>query len=342
MPGLWVLLGAVPLILLRQAIRRFAIANLHVRAAIALDIVVAVAQLGGFVVLGYFGSLSLAGIFAVMGVACGLACVGVYLIDPPTVRFVRGRFLPDWNLNWAFGKWALRTYLVGQTPTALLWILGLAAGAAAAGVFGACLTLIGMSNVLLLGVSNVLTPQASHAFATGGVPVLRRMLHRTAIAMMVPLGAFCLFIMLSGDWLMVLSFGSSGQGTGAILAVLALHTLIGSVSLAAGCGLWAIDQPRANFLADASAMAVTLVAAFLILPFGVLGAALANLAGMVAGTVLRTMTLSNYLHRAAAEGIDPPPRLAACSKAVSSPAAPAGIPCVEPGPCLVDAFEAVV
>ena len=35
LPGLWVLLGAGPLILLRQGIRRLTFANLHVRSAIA-------------------------------------------------------------------------------------------------------------------------------------------------------------------------------------------------------------------------------------------------------------------------------------------------------------------
>ena len=100
----------------------------------------------------------------------------------------------DWRQNWAFAKWTLRSYLLGYTaPYVLLWILGLTAGAAAAGVLGICNTLIGMTNVLVMGVDNVLTPQATHAFATGGTQGLRRILLRTGAFLTLILGGlFCL------------------------------------------------------------------------------------------------------------------------------------------------------
>lgn len=303
LPGLWILLGAAPLILLRQGVRRFAFANLHVRSAIALDAVVAVVQLGGIALLGYLGWLSLAGIFAVMGGACGLACFGVYLLDPPKVRFVRDRFLPDWNLNWAFAKWAVRGYLIGNTtPYVMLWILGMTIGSAAAGVLGACTTLIGMANVLLMGVDNVLTPQSSHAFATGAARGLSRMLVRIAAFLVLTLGGFCLFVMLTGDFLAVFVFGNDYHGTGGILLALALSSLMYGIGIVAGNGLWAVDQPRACFLGDICCLIVTLIAAVLLIPpLGALGAALATLAGMTAAAIARMTLLVRYLRHAAME-----------------------------------------
>jgi len=298
-PGLWALLVALPLVLLRQAIRRFAFARLHVRSAVALDAVVAVVQLGGLALIGYLGQMSLVGIFVIMGGACGLASFGAFLLDKPRVHFVRERLLSDWRCNWAFGKWTLRSYLLGYTtPFVLLWILGLSVGAAAAGVLGACTTLVGMTNVLIMGVDNVLTPQASHAFATGGTRDLRRILARTAAFLVLTLGGFSLLILATGDRLAVLAFGAAGQGSGAILAALAVSTLMNGIGVVAGNGLWAIDKPRPNFLADVFCMFATIVAAwFLIVPLGVLGAALANLAGMSAAAIVRTITLMRYLHR---------------------------------------------
>jgi hypothetical protein len=38
----------------------------------------------------------------------------------------------------------------------MLWILGLTVDAAVVGIFGACSTLIGMTNVLLSGTDNIL------------------------------------------------------------------------------------------------------------------------------------------------------------------------------------------
>ncbi len=301
MQGLCVLLVAAPLILIRQAVRRFAFARLHVKSAIVLDIVVAAVQLGGFALLGFFGKLNLASIFAVMGGACGFACAGMYLIDPPTIRFVRHRFVPDWRFNWAFSKWALRSYLVGSTtPYLMLWILGLTVGTSDAGVFGACLTLVGIANVLLTGIDNVLTQQGAHAFVTEGAQGLRRVLLRTAAMLVLALGGVCLFIALTGDWLPVLVFGGRFQGTGGILLALALSASVGSLGLVAGNGLWAVDKPRNNFVGDIYCIAVTLTTAGLLIPrFGALGAALSNLTGMTAGVVARITMLKRFLNRAA-------------------------------------------
>src|SRR5262249_4402267 len=88
LPGLWALVGAAPMLLFRQWIRRFTFANLALKSAIALDTTVAVVQLTGLFLLGRFGMLSLFRIFAVMGGACGLASVGWYFLAKPKLRFV--------------------------------------------------------------------------------------------------------------------------------------------------------------------------------------------------------------------------------------------------------------
>ncbi len=298
-PGIWALLGAGPLWLLRDAIRRFNYAHLHVRSAIVLDVIVAVVQLGGLALLGYFGMLSLFAIYAMMGAACGIASVGWYLSAPPRVRLNRTRLMSDWRNNWAFGKWAVRTFLLGNTtPYIMVWLLALSVGAAATGVLGACTTLIGITNILLSGVANVLTPQAAHAYASGGAGDLRRVLGRTAVFLALALGSLVLLVTLTGDRLAVFVFGAQYQGTGPILIALAFAALLNSIGMVVGNGLWAIDQPRANFLADVCCISVTLaVAAALVFPLGALGAALASLAGAFVAAVVRTFTLIRYLDR---------------------------------------------
>jgi O-antigen/teichoic acid export membrane protein len=298
-PTLWALFGAMPFLLLRQCIRRFAFANFHITSVIPIDAIVAVAQLGGLALLGYFGAMTLFNIYAVMGASCALACVAWYLIDPPQVSCVRHRLLADWRSNWAFGRWALQGYLTGNTtPYLMVWILSSVAGTAATGVFGACASLIGMTNVLLSGVDNVLTPQAAHAYATGGAKNLQRVLLRSGALMAATVGAMCLAFAMSGDWLAVLLFGTDYQGTGTILFLLALSALANSIGMVAANGLWAIDRPRSNFLADVGCLAVTLItAAFLLVPLGPLGAALATLAGALTATLMRIVTLARFLLR---------------------------------------------
>jgi O-antigen/teichoic acid export membrane protein len=297
LPGLWALLATGPLLLLRDGIRRFAFANLNAKTAIPLDAVVAAVQLGGLALIGRFGLLSLFSVFAVMGLACGLASLGWYFLSPPFVEFRRQRFVGDWRHNWALGKWALRSYLIGCTTSPIMfWILTLAVGDAATGVFGACNTLVGVTSVVLVGVCNVLTPQAAQAFATGGTKDLLRILFRTAAFLVLATSAFCLFVMLTGDWLVVLVFGAGFHGTGAVLITLALNSVIVSLGAVVGNGLWAIDRLRLNFFADACGLSVMLIAAaLLIFRFGALGAAFAVLAGSVVGGVVRAILFARSL-----------------------------------------------
>ena len=297
LPGLWALTFAAPMLLFRQWIRRFTFASLELRSAIALDATVATLQLSGLFLLGHFGLLSLFRIFALMGVACGLACVGWYFLAKPQLRFVRPRLLSDWQTNWHFAKWALQTYVLGNTtPQLMLWIVSATIGAASTGIFGACNNLIGMAYVVLCGIDNVLTPQAAHAFAVGGVKDLRRILLLAGMFVTISMGGLCVFLLVTGDWLVVLAFGAHYQGTGAILVTLAVSTAMNGISIVAGNGLWAIHQPRSNFVADVCCMSVTLIAAALLIhPFGALGAALATLAGTLTAAIVRTITLFRYL-----------------------------------------------
>ncbi|MBI2824603.1 MAG: lipopolysaccharide biosynthesis protein [Planctomycetia bacterium] len=296
-PGLWALVGAGPLLLLREGIRRFAFANLQLVSAIAVDASVALAQLSGLLLLAHFDRLSVFTIYAMMGGACAIASLGWYLLNPPVARLQHRRFFPDWWHNWSFSKWALRSYLVGNTTFYIMpWILNLAVGTAATGVLGACGTLVGVTNILLAGVANVLTPQAAHAFAVGGRADLSRLLRRTAAILALVLGSFCVLLLVTGDRLAVFVYGNQFQGCGAILTTLALSVLMTALGMTTGTGLWAIEQPRSNFLADVCWIVVTLVSAvFLVFPFGALGAALATLAGTFVAAIVRTVILVRAL-----------------------------------------------
>jgi len=292
-PAVWVLLGAAPLMLMREFIRQFAFAHLRVGAAVAIDAVVAVLQLGSLLLLGWLGALSIVTVYLAIGGASAVACAGWFLAKKQPLRFVRSRFAVDWRHNWGFGKWALASHLVGSTsPYLMPWVLVMACGAAETGMLAACATLVGVSNMFLTGVANYLTPKAANAFATGGVDELRRVIWKTAALLAVALGSFCLVMVAAGNLLAVIVYGDGYAGAGPIMAVLAFAVLANGIGIAAGNGLWAMERPSANFRADVCSLVVTLAAAVLLVgPMGVLGVAVAELAGFTGGTLVRCVTL---------------------------------------------------
>jgi O-antigen/teichoic acid export membrane protein len=121
-------------------------------------------------------------------------------------------------------------------------------------------------------------------------------LRRTALLFITTLGAFSLVIALTGDLPATLVYGSRYSGVGPILSLLSVSMLVGSLGITAGNGLWAMERPAANFAADVCTFAVTIGSAILLVgPLGILGAAMAILAGSSAGTLVRFFTLSRLL-----------------------------------------------
>ncbi|MBI3466084.1 MAG: lipopolysaccharide biosynthesis protein [Planctomycetes bacterium] len=293
----WTLTAVLPLLLLREYIRQLAFAHLRLGAAIALDAAIASLQIGGLVLLASTGLLTVAATYGVMGLACGIACCIWLATCRRMFRFDRAACFRDWRHNWRFSRWTLASFLAGSTtPYLLPWMLALAHGEAATGVLTACLTLVGVSQMFVTGVSNFLTPQAARAFTTGGAPSLRLVLWKAAALYAIVLGALCLVFVISGEALVLLAFKSPYAGGGLITAMLSLSVLAHSLGVTAGNGLWAIERPRANFTADLVNLFVTLTAGTsLSFSCGVSGAAAALLLGSVTAAAMRYWMLSRCL-----------------------------------------------
>ncbi|HEY1598086.1 MAG TPA: lipopolysaccharide biosynthesis protein [Pirellulales bacterium] len=291
--GLWVLLLVGPLLLVREAVRRFAFAHFQFASAMALDGAIAVVQLTSILLLARLKLLSIGAIFGVIAAACALACCGWILLKLPDVRVNRARVLRDWRDNWSFAQWALPSFLVGNTtPLIMAWIVTLMDGTAATGLLGACAALVGVVNVFILGVANALTPRTAHAFARGGVDELRRVLITTALMLIAVLGMSFLAMLFAGDQIAVLVYGEQFRGSGPTLATLALSVVATSVGMTTGNGLWALGLPRANLIPDLCGLIVTLLGAVMLVhPYGALGAAIAMLAGTTTAATARTAIL---------------------------------------------------
>ena len=296
-PVAWILMGALPLLLLREFIRRFTVAHLEMVAAIAIDASVAAIQLGGLLALAYYHKLTVTSAYITMGAACAIACAGWFMAKRRPMRFSWSRAVADWRHNWGFGRWALMSHMVGSiSPYLMPWFVIAARGKAEAGVLAACLSLAGVASMFVVGVATYLTPKAALAFHSGGVDELRRVLRVAALVYAAVLGAFALFVLATGDFLLVLAFGSKYAGYGGALGIMAASMTALGMSITAGNGLWAIDRPKANFAADATTLFTNLtVVLCLVQPLGVYGAALADLGGNIIGAAVRYATLRRHL-----------------------------------------------
>ncbi len=292
--GLTTLIFAAPLLLLREGIRRLSFARLQLATAIVLDVSVSVLQIGGLVILWYFERVTVAGVFGVMGAACAIASLGWLALSTESIRVLPDKVLSDGRHNWRFAQWALLSWFTVDTvPFVMPWIVDLSAGTSATGMYGACGTLVGVTNILVVGTGNFLRPKAAHTYSQRGIPALRNVLLLAAVTFILMFGLFTIVMSLLGGMLAEFIYGTSFSGAGGILTTLAANVLAGSLGFIAASGLWAIGRPRASMLADVSLAATTIVAALILVPrHGVWGAAMAALIGSSVGMIIKLSTLA--------------------------------------------------
>lgn len=276
-----------PGLLLKEYLRQLSFAHMRVATAVQLDVTVALLQVVGLLLVAMAGILSAASAYVMIGLACIVACIAWFAGDHIPFRFVWGEIGEDWKWNWRFGKWAVAGQVTGSiVPTVIPWVLGYFHGLGETGLLGAGFALVGACNILVMGVTNVLTPRAVEAFIQGGQGALRNVLRNTSVGLVVVLALFFVFSLLVGKFIVVVIFGPEFGGAGVVMATLALALLINSLAMIAASGLYALEQTRVNFVVDLVATLLALCAAgFLIVPLGAFGAAVVSVvAAAVAAT----------------------------------------------------------
>ena len=302
MKPIWILLlGIAPLYLLRDFVRQMLFAQLNLRMAFALDVLVAVVQLGLMLPLALAGTLNVELTWLSIALASGLAALAWAFVKQETFRGTVSTARQHARENWSFAKWALLTQVIGSSsPYLMPWIVASVHGTMETGLLGACTTIVGLSNMFLIGVGNLMSPRAARAFASGGIPALQKILWQRATLCASALGLASLLAFTFGGPLAGLVYGPEFAGCGLIMGLLSLAALANSLGAAAGNGLCSMDRPGANLWADVGSLVISLISMLVLIPLlGTLGAAIATLCTMTGDATLRWFILYRTMRSSA-------------------------------------------
>jgi O-antigen/teichoic acid export membrane protein len=295
-----VLAGVVPFASLREFGRRFAFAHLRVLHALMLDLAASAVQLGGLAWLGWTDRLSAVTACAAIGVAYAVSSVAWLHLSRKSFAIQRGQLRKTMRRSWLFGKWLCATRIAESLHGQVIyWLLALAIGTAATGAYAACMSIVSFANPIIIGLFNILLPQASLSLASGGVSRLQREVIRDAQLLGAAMALFCLLVVFGGEQAMHLLFhGPNYEGHGHTLLVLALALLPSALGMPATSALAAIERTHAIFWASLIAMVVTVVLVwFLMLQWGLVGAAYGLLAGNAVGASGRWAAFLSLVQR---------------------------------------------
>lgn len=288
---------ALPFLLLRAFVREMELAHCRMLPLLLLDAALCGGQLLTLGVLLASGSVNLVTLYAAAGTG-GLLAGGLWWsVQRATFRFCRFAVVIHWQRNWRFGRWALATHLAGcSTPYVMPWVLYAVCGESETGRLASASVVVGVANLLLSGLADFLTPRAARAYAEGGTTALRSVLRSMLWLSLLTIGSLCAVAALAGQWVVDLLYDGRFAGTGWIITLLTLSVLANAVGNVAGNGLWALDRPRANFVADMMTLITAIAAApAFIHPYGATGAALSTLIACTMGAALRQLILQQAL-----------------------------------------------
>ena len=140
----------------------------------------------------------------------------------------------------------------------LPWILAASHGEAETGELAACGTLVGLSNLFVIGVNNYLMPKAAQAFTPARPPALDGVLRKATMYSVVVLGGLCVIAFFAGNALAGIVYGAEYGDTGMLVFMLSLATFIDALGLTASTGLWAMDRPSIILVGDIVQLVATL------------------------------------------------------------------------------------
>jgi O-antigen/teichoic acid export membrane protein len=268
-----VLAVVTPFLLLREFARRFSFAHLELCKVLMLDIVVAATQVAAVGGLAYSGRLSSATALAAIGTVCGLiACIWLYVARGNFV-VSRNQILKSMQRSWSFGKWLFASQLAVLVERQFIyWPLAWILGTAATGIFAACMSVVLITNPVMLGLSNVRYAQMALALETGGLAALRKEAMRSALVLGAVMMMFFVTILLTGDDIIRLLYRDEFVGYGHIVTRLSLAALIWAIGVPASNALSTMHGARANFWISGTLASLSAILVFpLINEWGLMG-----------------------------------------------------------------------
>ena len=163
-----------------------------------------------------------------------------------------------------FGRWlAADSICAVMTIYFFNWLLLFKIDAAAAGIYGACMTIVLLANPLLNGAMSAFAPTAAIEYQESGKTGLNRILWRFGTGLVVVMLLFVAVLWFAGGPLTKLLYGASYDqffeqhysGENRIPFLLGLSMPLNAAAYLLACSLMACGQPKYNFYSSFAGLA---------------------------------------------------------------------------------------
>jgi O-antigen/teichoic acid export membrane protein len=243
--------------------------------------------------LGYIqwgpDTLTAAAVLWIVGFSAALAVASViYFV--PKLTWTGSTLWSAVQSNWRFSKWLVASSILSWGWGNLYYFAaGILIGASATAYLRVAHTLLGLTNILFLGIENVLPIQSSRKFVEGAIPALNRYLIKITLIGLIPTviidGFFVLFPLPAVSFF----FGNSYAPASSIVQLTAFADVIFFLTLPAMVWLRTVEQTKRIFHAYVASFVTSIIIAYPAISYlGITGAAVS----MLIVTIVNVTTLA--------------------------------------------------
>ncbi len=293
-PIFFALALSLPLMFLRECLRRQFFAEFHMAHALKLDLSVSALQFSFLFIIWFTGWLEPYAVFAAMSLAAGLGVAAGAFIMRRQFDFRAMSVAADTRANIVFGRWLLAgSFCHLGSLYSYPWMVYMMHGKTEAGAFAACFSLINLLNPFILGFNNYFRPKIIQTYMESGVTAMHKLIMRACLLFVPMAGGIVLFLAIAGGWLVRLVYGEDFSGLGMAVGIISIAIAPTIVSAPLQLGILALNKPQLNPVFHIVALIVTAVAGMpLAVLYGTIGAAW----GFVLSTSCACAALA-YLYR---------------------------------------------
>jgi O-antigen/teichoic acid export membrane protein len=282
-----------------ELMRRALLQRLAVRQALLYNLVFAMGNVTGLLVLAWIERLTGASAFLVMGASALVAAVAAArLLGVRPERSVQA-IRAETRRAWAFTRWSAPVTLVESLEArGYAYLSAGVLGLAAPAVLETGRVMLAPTNILVFPVGNLGMPAVSHLSTTGALGQVRRVVVQAVLIVALGVGAYAGTIWWLAEPLLGLLYGGRYDDAGPVVRALVTAHLVVCLSGILGLCLESMGRPRQAFVAQVWGAVAGLAVAWLLLPaIGVVGAA----GGMAMGAAVALSLKAVALRRELAE-----------------------------------------
>ncbi|MEM7166544.1 MAG: hypothetical protein AAF581_13845 [Planctomycetota bacterium] len=286
------LIVALPCLMLRDFARRVCFARKRMATALLIDGGVFMIQILGLAVLASNETLNATSAYCVIAVATLLPAVAWLYSE--RASFSPGPWRDDLRRNLQLGGWVFASGLLWAVSSNIYpWLVAGTKGSAAAGIWGACMQLLAIANIPMLGTQNFLGPKLATLYAEEGVASLRRLALRSSALFGAAVFFVATVLWLFADLILRLVYGEEFQGNADVVLLLVLNLATVAAAFPLSRGLFALERARADFLVNLVPVTLLFAAGIpLIHSHGVVGGAVGLFLSGGAALVVRLLVFA--------------------------------------------------